>query len=288
MLKRNLLNISLLIFIIVLVLLVVYQPGKEEAKTIPELTSLKLNDIHTIKIIRAKATEKTLEFRKMNNSWVMLKPYKLPANKFRIESILKILSTQSLSQNNLAGLNRKTFGLANPVATIILNNNTTIKFGHNKSLKNYRYVELNSILHMIIDTYYYQLTAKPESYISHKLIPENSKIIKLILPNMVLENTTGKWKLTPPPQSGSADSITQLMNEWEYSQAYDISMANIKNKLQPDVTVMLSNNKTIHFKIESAKTKFNLINTDTHVRYILAADRKNKLLKLLGINQSNE
>lgn len=287
--KRNLLNLGLFIFILTLVVLVIYEPGKETAKTIPKLTTLKVNDVNSIKIIRANAkpSEKILEFKKTSAGWIMLKPYKLSANSFRIESILKILSTESLSQNNLKNLNKDTFGLEKPVATITFNN-TSIFFGHNKSLKHYRYVELDSILHMIIDTFYYQLTAKAESYINHKLLNDKSKIIKLSLPNILLKNTQGKWVVTPHSKSDSADSINQLIDEWQYSQAYDINIIKSKRQLRPDISIYLQNDKIINFKIETSKESFNLINTDTNVRYILSADRKNKLLKLSGINQTNE
>ncbi len=239
--KRNLLNLILLIFIIILLLFVIYEPGKKVAKTIPTLTNLHASDISTIKITRdkAKPSKKVLEFKKTAAGWVMLKPYQLAANKFRIESILKILSTESLSQNNLETLQRETFGLAKPTATITFNNNVSIKFGHNKSLKHYRYVELDSILHMIKDTFYYQLTAKPESYVSHKLLPENSKITRLNLPNLVVENTTGKWHATPNPKNKSADSMVQLINEWQYSQAYDINIVKTRQQHRPDISIQL-------------------------------------------------
>jgi len=284
--KRNLLNLILFVFILALVILVIYEPGKNAPKIIPKLTTLEANDVHSIKIIRANA--KPLEFEKTSAGWMMLKPYKLSANDFRIESILKILSTESLSQNKLKNLNRDTFGLTKPVATITFNNNTSILFGNNKSLKRYRYVELDSILHMIIDTFYYQLTAKSESYINHKLLGNKSKIIKLSLPNLLLKNTKGKWTVTPHAKADSADSINQLINEWQYSQAYDINIVKRKRKFQPDISIHLENSKIINFKMEESKESFNLINTDTNVRYILSADRKNKLLKLSGINQTNE
>jgi len=288
--KRNLLNLSLFIFTLALVILVIYEPGKKTPKTIPKLTALEVNDVHSIKIIRtnAKPLEKILEFEKTSAGWMMFKPYKLSANDFRIDSILKILSTESLSQNDLKDLNKDTFGLTKPVATITFNNDTSILFGNNKSLKHYRYVELDSMLHMVIDTFYYQLIAKAESYINHKLLHNKSKIVKLSLPNLLLKNTEGKWTVTPHSKSDSADSINQLIDEWQYSQAYDINIVKNKRKFRPDISIYLKNKQTINFKIEESKESFNLINTDTNVRYILSADRKNKLLKLSGINQTNE
>lgn len=287
--KRNLLNIVLLIFILVLVALVVYKPGKEVSVVPPTLTNLKTSDIVNLKIIRYndKSNEQELVFNKTDNGWMMVKPYLLAANSFRIDSILKILSTISYSQNNLQKLNPSTFGLNEPQATITLNNETDIVFGHNKSLKNHRYVKVGSTLHMIADTFQYQLTAKPESYVNHQVLPENSKIIKLSLPSIHFEQIDAKWKVTPEAGSTSADSINQLMSEWTLSQAYDINIVKATPKTKADVTLESDTKKIFRFQIEDTKNSFNLLNLDTGVRYVLSADRKDKLLKLSSVNQDD-
>ena len=228
--KRNLLNLILLVLIFVLIALVIYEPGKDIPITPPSLTNLKENDISHIKVKRLSADqiEQEIEFNKTSTGWEMIKPYKLPANVFRIDSILKLLSALSLSQNNLTNLDLNTFGLEKPKVTIIFNN-TSIAFGHNKSLKNNRYVKIASTLHMIADTFFYQLTAKTESYISHKLIPEKSNITKIVLPNLKLEQANNRWDVTPKVDNISADAINQLINEWKLSQAYDVNK--LKSKL---------------------------------------------------------
>lgn len=285
--KRNLLNLSLLIFILVLVTFVIYEPGKDVAITPPTLTSLDSKDINHIKINRhnAEIGEQVIEFKRTSTGWNMLKPYSVSANAFRIDSILKLLSTISFSQNNLENLSLDTFGLNKPVTTITFNNKTSIVFGHNKSLKNHRYVQIGLTLHMIADTFFYQLAAKTESYINHKLLSEKSKILKLSLPTMKLEKVDGAWKTTPKTDDFSTDSINQLISEWQLSQAYDISKIKPNPTSKPDIIIQLENNKKLHFKIEKNKNSFNLVNLDTGIRYILSADRKDKLLKLSSITQ---
>ena len=286
--KRNLLNLILLTFILVLVALVVYEPGKEKPITPPTLTNLKSNDIHHIKINRRMGDpgEQNIVFNKTADGWMMLEPYHLPANTFRIDSILKLLSTVSFSQNNLENLDQGKFDLIIPHATITFNK-TSIVFGNNKSLKHHRYVKIDSTLHMIADTFYYQLLAKTESYINHKLLPENNKIIKLILPKLKLEQVNGKWQATPKAETFTADSVNQLISEWQLSQAYDIKKIKIKSNTKADITIQLADNKTLHFKIENNKDGFNLINLDTGIKYIVAKDRKNKLLNLVNPEQSD-
>lgn len=281
---RNLLNLSLLIFIIVLVMLVAYEPGKDKAKTPPTLTNLKAENINHITL---QVNNNVIELNKTTTGWMMHKPYQHPANSFRIDSILKLLSTVSLSKNNLTNLNPKKFGLDKPVASITFNKNTTITFGHNKSLKHHRYVQLGSDLHMTTDTFYYQLAAKTESFIDHKLLPQNSKITKLSLPNKTFSQKDGKWTITPQPEKFSADSVNQLISEWQLSQAYDIEITQANPKTKADISLQLANKNTVHFKIESNKDNFVLLNIDSGLRYILSKDRKDKLLELSAVNSDN-
>jgi hypothetical protein len=288
--KRNLLNLTLFIFILVLVIFVVYEPGKQEPVTPPTLTNLEINDIQHIKIHRRMAdkTEQDIAFKKTIDGWVMLKPYQLAANTFRINSILKLLSSASLSQNDLKNLDQNKFDLNIPHATITFNNKTKIEFGHNKSLNHHRYVKIGSTLHMVTDTYFYQLNAKAESYISHKLLNKNNKIIKLNLPNLKLKQTNEKWEVTPKENTFTADSVNRLISEWQLTQAYDVSKIKPTGKSKADITVYLDNNEIIRFNIEANKGNFNLINLDSGIRYILSADRKNKLLELSNIEQNDE
>lgn len=252
--KRNSLNLILLIFVFVLITLVVYEPGKDVAITPPTLTDLKITDITRIKVKRLspEKNEQEIKFNKTAAGWEIVKPFKLSANVFRIESILKLLSTVSFSQNTLTNLELAQFGLDKPQVTITFNN-TTIEFGHNKSLKNHRYVKIGSTLHMIADTFFYQLTAKAESYINHKLIPEKNKIIKIILPNLELEQTNGKWNIVPNNDNISADAITQLITEWQLSQAFDVNKLNARLKQKADVIIHLDNQQVIQYKIENIK-----------------------------------
>ncbi|MCW9030176.1 MAG: DUF4340 domain-containing protein [Gammaproteobacteria bacterium] len=286
--KRNLLNILLLIFTLALVAVIIFEPGKEKAFIPPTLTQLNADDIQTIKISRAsiKTNESELLFRKTANKWQLIKPYQIPANTFRVDSILKLLSAVSLSQNTLNNLDLNKFGLDTPLATITFND-TSIIFGHNKSLKNHRYVKIDSTLHMIADTFYYQLIAKIESYIDHKLLPENSKIIKLLLPGIKLEQINGIWQSTPEADDFSADAVTQLIDEWQLSQAFDIEKIHPQPDSKADIMIYLHDKSISRFKIKPDQDSFTLINIDSGISYIIAKDRRNKLLHLSGIEQND-
>jgi len=276
--KRNLLNLVLFIFVALLVTLVIFEPGKEV--TIPAtLTKLKKDDIHHIRIKREN--EPAITLFKNKDGWQMSQPYQQPANSFRIVSILKLLNAISLSQNSLAGLNLFEFGLKKPLATITFNDEVKIEFGHNKSLNNHRYVKIGSTLHLIADTFYYQVAASSESFIDHKLLPQESKIKKLILPTIELEQIDGKWNIAAK-NDFSADAINRLIDEWQLSQAYNIAIDKNPDRLNADIKIYFKNNPPLFFSISEAQNNFNLTNVENGIRYILSGDRKDKLLKIFS------
>jgi len=275
--KRNLLNLILFVFVVLLVALAIFEPGKKTAIAPNTLTKLKTDDIQHIRI--TKPNEPAIELYKNEDGWQMSQPYQQSANVFRINSILKLLSAASLSQNSLADLNLFEFGLKKPSATITFNNDVSIEFGHNKSLNHHRYVKIGSTLHLIADTFYYQLAANSESFINHKLLPEKSNIKKLILPTMELEQIEGNWSVIPE-NNFSADAINQLIDEWQLSQAYNITFDKKSDKLNADVKIYFKNSAPLFFNISEEQNNFNLTNVETGIRYILSADRKDKLLKI--------
>lgn len=283
--KRNLLNLVLLIFVALLITLVIFEPGKESVVTPNTLTKLKVDDIQHIRIKRPN--EQAIELFKNLDGWQMSHPYRQSANAFRVESILKLLGAVSLSQNSLINLNPIEFGLKKPLATITFNDDISFEFGHNKSLNHHRYVKIGSTLHLIADTFYYQLAANSESFINHKLLPEKSKIKKLILPTVKLEQTDGKWNVTPK-NDFSTDSVNQLIDEWQLSQAYDIAIDKKSNKLNADVKIYFKKRTPLFFKISESQNSFNLTNVESGIRYILSSDRKDKLLKISPTIDDNE
>ncbi|MFK5913311.1 MAG: DUF4340 domain-containing protein [Woeseiaceae bacterium] len=287
---RPLLNLFLFLFVLALIAIIFFEPGKETAKTPPSLTSLNKEDVSRIKIVTPN--KKTIELIKDKDTWKIVSPYQNAANTFRINALLKLLSSVSLSKYSLSNLDKNQFGLTTPSASIQFND-MTIYFGHNKSLKNHRYVQVSNDVHLIADTFYYKLSANPESYIDHKILPIGSKITKLILPSMTLsyginkETDISQWNIQPVAGETSADSINQLISEWELSQAFDLKVIPIKKNTKADVSIELSNKQTLRFSFTDNKNKFELINLDTGIQYILSSDRKDKLLKLSGVNQDD-
>lgn len=278
--SRHILNLGLFIVIIILVSIVLLEPGKEPVPKASVLTSIKPGSINHI-YIQSQANKQYIELKKINHKWIMLQPYSLPANPYRIDSVLKILNTETHSQHDLSTLKPADFGLDKPRAVIKVTDEqakqTEIIFGHNKSLKNHRYLQVNNTLHMMVDKFHYLISGKTESFIDHKLIPEG-ELTRLDLPDFSLNLENEKWQISKDNiRNYSADNVTRLLDEWKLSQAYDLEKINAK-KLKRDISLHFANDTIIYFEIISSDNDFILLRHDNLLKYILSSDRKKALL----------
>ncbi|MGW8228030.1 MAG: DUF4340 domain-containing protein, partial [Gammaproteobacteria bacterium] len=160
MASRLWLNLALLLFIVILLVIVIYEPGKEPVATPVSLTPLKATTISHIHIKRLSSKDIEL-VKEANGQWWMHNPYHLPANEFRVQALLRLAETESLSSHTLDRLQPATYGLDRPRAIVTFDRSTQISFGDTEPLQQRRYVQIGDQLHTIADTFYYQAAASP-------------------------------------------------------------------------------------------------------------------------------
>lgn len=279
MTSRLWLNLALLLLVVILVIIVIYEPGKEPVVTLSPLTQLSPNAITHIHIQRQTGKEIEL-VKEANGQWWMYNPYHHPANEFRIQSLLRLVETESLSQHSLTGLQPATYGLDQPRAIVTFNRSTQISFGETEPLQQRRYVQLGDQLHTIVDTFYYLAAANPTSYLSHALLPPAADINKLVLPELQLTLQQGQWQRNPPLPDYSADASIELIQQWQHAQALELRPTEIKDA-KADVEVYLTAQpEPIRFKLQHTEDETSLIQLGSGLQYVLAKDVYNKLLRL--------
>lgn len=218
--SRTLLNIGLLFLVVVLAAFIFLEPGKEQEPEPTLLTQLKAEDIHHIQLIRPNEEDIILE--KSQAIWFMRSPYALPANDYRLQSLLQLSQAQSHSQHRLKSSERAKFELDKPKASIVFNHDLRIDFGSKAPLSQQRYIAIDNTLHLIADTSYYHLLSEVTQYLSHALFPANTEFTELALPDLKISLHDGQWQLSPQQENKSADAITDLLNEWRHAQALSL------------------------------------------------------------------
>ena len=282
MTSRTLLNLALLLIVLILVAVVILEPGGTPEPKPELLTTMKGSEIRQIKIVRRD--KGTIELQKQSDHWRMLTPFKLPANDYKVESVLNLLKTESAAHYAMSDLDPARFDLLKPVVSIYFNNSLKIDFGNIAPLQKQRYVRIGKQLHLIPDYYYYQLIGSATDYLDHALIPAGKKIIRLELPELTLALKDDKWTLSPKDESYSADAYTDLLNEWQHAHALELRPLKNKDKKNlphRKIQIMLqSSSKPINYELRQTEDEFVLIRADRNIEYVMPKDKAEALLNL--------
>lgn len=275
--RRNLINLVLLAVIGVLVLLVIYEPGKEE-KIKTTLSTLDKNNVSKITIKRVGIKDVVLV--RQGENWLMQAPWMLPANNFKAEGLLDLLAQESEAQYPLDKLDVKTYGLDKPRASITYNDSHVFEFGTTESLKNNRYIKHNNTLYVAADIFYHRMSISETDYLDHSILPGNNNIQKLELPAFTLTMNDGKWDIKPAPESWSNDQANELIENWKLSQAISISSYDQKSAKQQVKVHLQGSEQPLIFHIVKDKENFYLARPDVGLKYELSNDKERDLLEL--------
>ena len=279
MASRLWLNLALLLLIAILGIIVFYEPGKQPAPVpvrLTQLTPASITHIH-IKRISGKDIELVKE---ANGQWWMHNPYYLPANEFRVQSLLRLAETESLSNHAIDQLQPATYGLDQPRAIVTFDRSTQISFGNTEPLQQRRYVQIGDQLHTIVDTFYYQAAANPTIYLNHALLPPDANIRKVVLPELQLAFKDGQWQRIPLHPEYSADATIELINNWRHAQALELRTNNVKDA-RADIEIVLAEQaEPIRFKLLQTEDETSLIRLGMGLQYVIANDTYDSLLAL--------
>lgn len=275
--KRNLINLVLLVLVAILVMLVVYEPGIEE-ETIHKLTALQRSDVKKITINRIGTMQVILE--KEQDRWFMREPYVMPANAFKVETIVEMVAAQSHARYPVTGQDLKPYGLDQPRVTVVFNDQHRLDFGGIEPLKQRRYMRYQDTLHVVTDRFFHNLSINETDYLEHNLFPDKPKISKLVLPGLTLTLMNGQWQTEPKVENYSNDQGNELIDNWLYANA--VQMAEYKpDKPAQQVNVYIEGQDTpIVFDVLREKQSFSLGRADLGLQYQFTAAKENDLLRL--------
>jgi hypothetical protein len=276
--SRNLLNLVLLVVIGVLVVVVVYEPGKKVAPVI-KLTKLPKTAIHKIAITHIGAPKIVLE--KKDGKWQMREPYAMPANDFKADAITELAQAKSTAHYPIKkGEDLKPYGLDHPRLSVVFNGKDKLEFGGTEPLKYQRYIRIGNTLHLVFDKYYYNLSAAAPEYVDHVLLPAQSTITKLVLPKLSLTQQGDKWLAQPPVKQLSNDQVNELLDNW--TSAHATAMLAYKPGKSPEQAqvYLKGQSKPLVFDVLREKDAVSLGRADLGLKYKFTKDIGNSLLKL--------
>lgn len=220
MFKKNILNLFL--FITFIILATVIYLSEEKSSMLETLTKINLSEITSINIRHNK--NNTSLSKQPDDQWNITQPLTMPANNFRINSILKLANAPVHNQYHLDEIDLQTTGLA-PAETSIQFNNLTISFGITNPVTNLRYIKLDDLVYTIEDVYSPLISSHFSTLVSLHLLAGNKNlpgrtIEKLVLINQTIaKNDKGLWQSNI---NMSTDSVVKTIQQWQQQQAFAV------------------------------------------------------------------
>lgn len=276
MTSRWLLNAILAGVIAALALLLFLRPDADKPAG-PPLTALSTETVTRIRIERG---EQKIELEKTGDAWRMTAPLRARANRFNIDSLLRLTDTVSTFQAPV-GADLATYGLDKPTLRVWLNDEP-IAIGSLHPMRQQHYARYRDTVHLIQS---HVLTAAFQNYnnfLDSQLLEDGRKLAALRLPGFRLELKDGTWRRAPADEKISADRLNGFVAEWENARALSVEKYSGK---PARATVQLTfeqdgRRETLALGILSYKPAFVLARRDEGLEYHFPEDVGQRLLTL--------
>jgi hypothetical protein len=283
--SRWLINLILVVIILVLGAVALYTLEQEKKRAyLPELTGLTAELVRTITIERAgKETIKLA--RDDQGNWQLTTPFTLPANHFRVEQLLKILSEHHYNQIEDKQLKLADLQLEPPLATLTFDQ-LQIALGDKSPMNDgQRYIKINQNVYLITDTLFYSVNDDAVSWVSLSLLGEQPKIIDLKIPDYHLISKEKQWvldsKVAVAEINTSQDAINTLISNWQELQAFNVERYQPASASQGEIAITLAGEtQPIKFELISTAPHFVVARPEKGLQYQLPKTQVERLLHL--------
>jgi hypothetical protein len=275
--KRVLLNVWLAVALLALVWVVWKEPGHAPKPPVAKLTAMSPAAANKIVITNHNGT---IILIKQAGAWQLAEPVKVAANGVRVDDLLELLQTNSLSQFPAAGHKLSEYGLAKPAVRLKLND-TEILFGGVTPVGQQRYVQLGDTIHMIADRYMFELTGNAAAWVSRNLVPPGAQIDALQLPDRKLSrNDKDEWSEVPAQKGITSEILQGLVKEWHEAQAVRVAPYE-KHASQGEVVITLAGqSQPLRFQIVARKPELVLARPEIGMQYYVASEQADRLLSV--------
>lgn len=275
--RRTALNLVLLIAVGVLAAVAVFQPGVEEPPPVPTLTSRDPASVGRVRIERPDQAAVVLE--KREGRWYVAEPLSLPANAFRIQSLLEVLGLASDRQFAVGDLELSRFGLEPPRATLVFDD-LRLEFGDTETLSGRRYVRAGDTVHLTADRFYHQIVAGAAGFAHLGPLGPDPDPVAFQLPDLTVRHDGGRWIVEPDDPAAGADAVQRLVDAWRTVQAITVRPAEAAAGGRSLTVTLRGQEVPLRFLVSETPHALVLARPDAGVQYHLPVESAERLLRL--------
>ena len=282
-------NLLLLAAVAALALLAVFGPGEKKGE-IARITPLRAADIHEIDIEAANRPKIVLQ--RDAEDWRMRAPIEVAANEFRVQTVLRLAEAESRGGFDAEDKDLAPYGLDAPAARVTFND-IVVEFGGTEPIDGRRYVRVGARIHLVTDTYFYQVQADLPAFVSQRLLPSGADPREVRLPQFgVRLDDHDRWRLLPPAvasghQDLSADELNRFVEAWTTAEALRVSRYRGEPAEGEALVYLSGNDAPLRFAILQQEPEVALARLDLGLRYDFGADAGRGLMELPGAEPSD-
>ncbi len=246
---RLALNLGLLVLAAALGSLVYFQPGVEpESSDEPAVADAKPDEVEQIQLRPREGTAAVLS--REGDRWKIAEPQEAPADTAAVQRILDLLEMPSKSRVGSEVEQPERYGLGDPELVIEMAERR-IALGSEHPMKAQRYIQVGDTVHLVEARRLSRLEPAWTSYVSRRLVPRNSSITRLELPDATLvRNDEGSWEgETASGEPVSPETAEATARAWRMSRAADIRAVEA-----PENSAQQEGTATVRVHLEGAET----------------------------------
>lgn len=276
--NRWLLNIVLLVTITALAILVLVKPGKDKDNDVAPITTLDKKTINKIRLTRKHKPD--IELIKTDSGWQMTKPIKARANRFNINSLLRIANIKPDTRFT-AGEDVAKYELGPAKASLWLND-VLIEIGGKHPLQNARYVRHGNSIALVPGHLLRMTENSYTDFINAGLLESGRTLTGIKTPMLTLKQDQGNWVITPKPEKEiSADRINDFVQEWQYAHALSVDKYS-GQAVQDNISLNFTDSEDtgLTLGILSYSPEFILYRKDEGLEYRFTEDTGKRLLSI--------
>ena len=262
--SRWIVNLLLVLATAVLLLIVYFEPGIDEPAEAPAITSLTKDQLHRIHLNRPLRDDLVL-VKKGTGQWIIQHTPELPADDYQANALHRLAEQKAVRSYAASELDLGQLQLEPPNATAALND-TVVEFGNLDPLEGLRYVRVADQVHLIPDLYLQLMQASYTQFVRRRLLDDNTRIDRIVLPDFSINRTDQGWTVDPP-QEVSADNLQQFVDRWQAAAALHIQAADTVTEGESVELVRAGGVPSINFVISAREPELVLARPDLGVQY---------------------
>lgn len=177
------------------------------------LTSLSIDDIKSIEIVRNGNT--VAQLQRSAQQWRVRKPIDTTADSFRVQTLLAFARARSTTGFRASGNDLAQYGLQ-PARASVRFDTTTLLIGDTDPIAGHRYVMVGDQVHLLEDKWFAQIFGSATAWFDPRLLPRAMTMLRIDLRSSAQQiqgktsdSTKGRAPGAPPAAAPGAAALAQ-------------------------------------------------------------------------------